>query len=465
MVTVRSDERNSSAAVSIGRAQSYLVFGDGSGGSWPPSTPAPDMYGAIYPGLFYGVQDATTAAGALDMIPSCPTGNCTFPPYQSLAVCSRCQDVSHALTHKCPNAAGYCEHSLPNGLRVNRTDEDDSHGAVATSGQLFPINNVTLPGNILLNFSRIRGTAPDLTYAVGQYVEPDLRQNVSADQCFLYWCVNTYESTVSDGHLNEQITSSWYANDTYWWSIQGVMNDERLGLVPPGIPSSSAGRLANSSIEHSTSPNPNFTVGYLAHIGISAFLAQKLTLSNSIAIEAPTTGSEGFSYGPDETSNASSYTFSQDLLRIFRDSEPDGIFANMAKSMTRNIRDQNASMQANSSDRYIVNLPGGGPASGIASQAYIYVSVRWGWLAFSAVLVLLTSVFLGLTIFSTARHDVAVWKSSPIPLLFNGLEKEEADRLRRAKGLVEMERLSSGIRFELKDDSGGGGKGVRLAEL
>ncbi|KAL8793432.1 MAG: hypothetical protein Q9195_004018 [Heterodermia aff. obscurata] len=435
MVTVRSDSRNSSAAVLIGRAQSYLAFGDGPGRSWPPSTPAPDMYGAIYPGIFYGVQDATTAAGALDVIPSCPTGNCTFPPYQSLAVCSSCQDVSHALTHKCP-ATSYCEHSLPNGLRMNKTEEDDLRGAVATSGYLFPVDNVTLHGNSIFNFSRIRGTTSESG--------PNLRRNVTANQCFLYWCVNNYDSSVSDGHLNEKITSSWYANGTYWWSNHGIMNDERIDLIPPGI-------------SPSTSPNPNFTVAYLAHVGISEFLAQKLTLSNSIAISP-----DALSSSLDETSNASSYEYSQDLLRIFRDSEPDAIFANIAKSMTRNIRDQNASMQTNTSDGYF-NLAGGGPAGGIAREAYIFVSVRWAWLAFSAVLVLLTCLFLGLTVLSTARHDVAVWKSSPIPLLFSGLEKEEADRLRRAKGLVEMERLSSGIRFVLKDDSGGG-KGVRLAE-
>ena len=342
---------------------------------------------------------------------------------------------------------------------MNRTKEDDLRGAVATSGYLFAVENVTLHGNTIFNFSRIRGITPNLSYADGTYMEPDLRQNVSANQCFMYWCVNSYESSVSDGHLNEQVTSSWYANDTYWWSNGGIMNDERVDLVPPSIPSSPAGQFAEPSFENRTDPNPNFTVAYLAHLGIAEFLAQKLTLSNSIAMGE----GEELSWGPDETSNASSYTYSQDLLRIFRDSEPDTIFSNMAKSMTRNIRDQNASMQTNTSDNYIFNLAGGGPISGTASQTYIYVSVRWGWLAFSAALVLLTCIFLGLTIFNTARHDVAVWKSSPIPLLFNGLEKEEADQLRRAKGLVEMERLSSGIRFELKDDSGGD-KGVRLAE-
>ena len=329
---------------------------------------------------------------------------------------------------------------------MNRTGDDDLRGAVATSGYLPAVENATLHGNTIFNFSRIRGIVPNLTQADGTYGEPNLRQNVSANQCSLYWCVNNYESTVSNGHLNEQITSSWYANDTLWWSNRGIMNDMRIDLVPPGIPNSPAG------------PNPNYTVAYLAHVGIAEFLSQKLTLSNSIATYGLS------SYGPDETSNASSYEYSQDLLRIFRDSEPDAIFANIAKSMTRNIRDQNASMQANTTDNFVpFNLVGGGPISGTARQAYIYVSVRWGWLAFSAVLVLLTCMFLGLTILSTTRHDVAVWKSSPIPLLFNGLEKEEAKQLRRAKGLVEMERLSGGIRFELKDDSGGG-KGVRLAE-
>ena len=152
-----------------------------------------------------------------------------------------------------------------------------------------------------------------------------------------------------------------------------------------------------------------------------------------------------------------------DLLRIFLDFEPEPLFANLAKSMTRNIRNVNASHQAGF-DGYIGPLSGVGPANGTVSYEHVYVSVRWPWLAFSAVLILLTIVFLLLTIIDSTRHDVAVWKSSPIPLLFYGLDEKETERLRAAKGLTEMERLSKDIKVGLRDDSGTG-SGMRLCEM
>ena len=225
------------------------------------------------------------------------------------------------------------------------------------------------------------------------------------------------------------------------------MNDERVDLIPPP--------LANRT---NATVNTNFTVGYLASLGISEFLAPKLTLSNSYA-----PGPDGDSWGPDETSNASSHTNPVDLLRIFRDSEMDRLFENVAKSMTHNIRDVNASNQAMSSDGFTGPLSVVEPANGTASYEHVYVSVRWPWLILSAILVFMTITSLIVTIMQSARHEVALWKSSPVPLLFHGLDENETKRLRKAKGVVEMERLSRDIKVELKDDSGVG-SGVRLAQ-
>ncbi|KAL8828506.1 MAG: hypothetical protein Q9191_002545 [Dirinaria sp. TL-2023a] len=443
MVSIRSEQRNSTVPASLGRAQSFLQYGPGSGYTWPPSSPTSGMLGAIYSGIFFGVQDSNAAAVSLDMNPSCATGNCTFPPFQSLATCSTCEDVSQALVRTCPssNDSSYCQFSLPNGLKMNKTDlADDLLGPVATSGYLSQLENSAQYGNTFFTFTRIRALHPEDEV---NYIST--LNNVSATQCLLYWCVNTYKAQVTSGQLSEEVKGSWYSNTTEWWfDRRGAMNDERIDLIPPP--------LANHT---NSTANPNFTVGYLPSLGITEFLAPKLTLSNSYA-----PGPDGSSFGPDETNNASSFTNSQDLLRIFRDSDMDRLFENLAKSMTRNIRDANSSNQANF-DGYIGPLLGVGPANGTASYDYIYVSVRWGWLTLSAALVLLTIMFLVLTIAQSTRHDVAPWKSSPVPLLFNGLDENETERLRKAKGVVEMERLSRDIKVELKDDSGIG-SGVRL---
>lgn len=445
MVSIRTEQRNSTVPASIGRAQSFLQAGPGSGYTWPPSSPTAEMLGAIYSGIFFGVQDSNAAAVSLDMNPFCPTGNCTFSPFQSLATCSTCEDVSHALIRACPGGdnATYCQFSLPNGLKMNKTDlADDLFGPVATSGYLSQLQDTTQYGNTFFTFSRIRALHPE---DEDDYISTT--NNVSATQCLLYWCVNTYEAQVTNGQLSEEVKGSWYSNTTEWWfDRRGAMNDERIDLLPP--------LLANQT---NSTANSNFTVGYLSSLGITEFLAPKLTLSNSYA-----PGPDGSSFGPDETNNASSFTNAVDMLRIFRDSDMDRLFENLAKSMTRNIRDVNASNQAMSSHGFIGPLSGVGPANGTASYTHVYVFVRWPWLALSAILVFSTIIFLLLTMFQSARHDVALWKSSPVPLLFHGLEENESNRLRKARGVVEMERLSRDIKVELKDDSGVG-SGVRLA--
>jgi hypothetical protein len=56
------------------------------------------------------------------------------------------------------------------------------------------------------------------------------------------------------------------------------------------------------------------------------------------------------------------------------------------------------------------------------------VQVKWAWVSFPASLVAMTTLFLGLTIWSTKRNASPVagnkaWKSSSLPVLFSGLEE------------------------------------------
>jgi hypothetical protein len=75
-------------SASVGRAQGYdsnlditsLVSGLLVG-------PEFGMKSAIYNGIF-------TPGGATDLTPVCPSGNCTFPLFDSLAFCSKCLDVT-----------------------------------------------------------------------------------------------------------------------------------------------------------------------------------------------------------------------------------------------------------------------------------------------------------------------------------------------------------------------------------
>ena len=439
MITIQSRLTDSPQAASIGRAQSYLQSGQAET-VFEESLPTTEMIGAIYSGMFFSPGGGIT----LDMAPSCSSGNCTFSPFQSLAACSTCEDVTHLLTRTChqakidetigePNTSKevtlYCNYALPNKLNVNVTGEEEITGAFVSSGYLPHIGQPKY-GNSFLDFCRIRGPTSD--------VEGKKLSDSTAMQCSLNWCINTYQARVESGKIQENTTSTWYA-DTADWISNGTMNSEHIQLRPPADPSA----------QHLT--NPNFTVGYLASLGLTAWLGEKMTLSNSYAAMVDDQGAE--EWGPDDSVNGTSG--SDDMIRVFRDSDMNTLFPNIAKSITRNIRNVNASQQTTteSTEGYLANVTGVGPANGTMHTLEVYVSVRWPWITFSAVLVVTAILLLAMTALETARHDVAIWKASPLPLLLHGLGDEKTTGFAGAKQLVEMEDLANGIGMRLKDGS------------
>jgi hypothetical protein len=86
------------------------------------------------------------------------------------------------------------------------------------------------------------------------------------------------------------------------------------------------------------------------------------------------------------------------------------------------------------------------PATGQAFRYQTCVHIRWAFLAYPAVLVLLAIIFFISMVFETrrgqtSRHD---WKSSPLALLFHGLDREALKReeLSELVRVNEMERIA-----------------------
>ena len=81
----------------------------------------------------------------------------------------------------------------------------------------------------------------------------------------------------------------------------------------------------------------------------------------------------------------------------------------------------------------------------------IVCSVPCPWLAFSNALVVLTVIDLTFTMTDTARHDMRVWKSSPIRLSFHGLDLSEMGLWRKTSEFARVEVLASQIEVQLRD--------------
>ena len=112
------------------------------------------MQQAVYGSLFLGSLKTTTAL--------CSSGNCTWPNFQTLGVCNRCQDVSSLIVESTipnpdwtiaeePDALHTEAHyHLPNGLNVSMKDKviDYEPAVVSSSGNIIltelPLTNFTI---------------------------------------------------------------------------------------------------------------------------------------------------------------------------------------------------------------------------------------------------------------------------------------------------------------------------------
>lgn len=122
-------------------------------------------------------------------------------------------------------------------------------------------------------------------------------------------------------------------------------------------------------------------------------------------------------------------------------------FRQLAKSINTFMRKNNSTVDAAFEAKTIY-------ATGSANKTETCILVQWAWLSFSASLVLLTVVFLSLTVWKTrGAHGLeaakGVWKSSILAVLFSGLN-ERARRDCRAPGKKsEMIQCAEGIKVAL----------------
>lgn len=122
--------------------------------------------------------------------------------------------------------------------------------------------------------------------------------------------------------------------------------------------------------------------------------------------------------------------------------------ANIADSMTAYI--QQSAMKGTTripvfdNDNYL-------PALGKVFQSTTCVSVRWGYFALPAAIVASTLVFLvAMIVQTTSRANGRDWKSSPLALLFHGLDPSLRSQLSFVERLDEMERTAKQLGVQLK---------------
>ena len=248
-----------------------------------PSVVDLSMKASIYDGVFAIGNDADR-----NIQHKCPTGNCTWPEFSSLAVCSKCENIT-SLVKKACNSSGCHLLSLPNGPTLS-----------GLGGQI----NATVT-NISSSLNQIQASVFKFSTLVSKRIEDP--NNAYAVECAMYYCVQTYTASVEDSVISQRALKSW-RNDS-----------ARLNQYSDLIYNVSAfdpNARANLTI---------FKVSYLAAKALNSFMSETFTGSGGI--------------------NNTGSAFSSDVIQaLYNTDNLTARLDNLAVSMSNNIRQQNDSV-------------------------------------------------------------------------------------------------------------------------
>ena len=410
------------------------------------------MTAALYQGVLNPAPNASTLISTY-----CQTGNCTFPnsngtAYISLAMCTSVEDISQLISGHGSNEEDLYEtwdYKLPSGLRL-------LGGSILTTAQVDPeVQDQDTP-LLTLEVLMIKTNCSEYDASSSD----ECSKTPWAIRASLSPCINTYGSvSYNNSIFEEHIVSMTLLPFTAELGFYTLAGDY------PSLPGIDCYPSQNSQ-GNKTVPTNSLAKGLR-----SVNYANKSNKSDTLWYDPSCT--YAFSYGP--TSGLK--TSFQDLF-FGSVSEPQNI------TIPRGLADQRvgnawilslyADGQANlsSATDYMDGLANsitatireGGdasnsaPARGTALHSETCVGVNWGWLALPAALVLLTLVFIVMTVIQshrntrpgTAEAGREPWKSSSLPLLWCGMLDGTRVKYGRFDEVEAMKESGDGVRVTLR---------------
>lgn len=422
--------------------------------------------------------------------PACPTGNCTWPPFESVGLCRKCENITASTKLECDpislnTSAEYlhktqsCSVIPPQGQSNSVTityssTHNDEIPVIDKRGDddlwfevIFPQTSVWSPfslgfrsgGAILNNYSYAGLLNPQTviaqaefgltrTYALRSTPQLDIGKDLEIKkvmQCALSLCLQTYDVSILNGAVSSDVTSVDYGEIFYVDTTNGSVYSDfpeskyhdddhmsRIGIRHCWKPSHRAPvTLTNTTLTKTTS----------AWVNASEFTFQMPIISdlgNYVQGDA-----------------ASRLVILQDpSTERLEDEEPDPTIV----KFVRNGLEDTTSKIASSFTRSAM-ARSNTTANGTVLSAKVYVTVNWLWIILPAALVVLSVAFLLLTILTNRRQRLRLWKTSLLAVLFHGLDGWTSMDDKHAT-VSQMERTAQSLEVKLKTP--GDGKGLML---
>lgn len=353
---------------------------------------APSMSAAIMTGLYN--PDITLA-----LKPNCPTGQCTWPPVYTQAIRSKCSNVGSLVESSCPEGklSQNCTFFLPNdGPALNGQQSLLNSTTVILNSDSYDTGTMIFP-----KIPRQLATFQIISRTTGNDI------NVKAMQCILYLSIDTYNSSMVNGTLNEKCLSTW--TDT--------------NFIPPGTPD----WISNPS----EIPGGPYCMSYNSAISFQNCFW--MLFSGSVS------GSNDSSIPSSNTMELFSVLMSAGTLAARME--------NLALAMTYHLRGWRSPNGTNDKNENTV--------FGDVKEFQAYTQVNWLWFILPASLPCLTLILLLSTMHLTQRKALPTFKSSPIALIFAGPRDKRRGRFERMEDLSQMVRKTRNFSFTIENEGTG----------
>ncbi|CAK1362457.1 unnamed protein product [Cercospora beticola] len=436
----------------------------------------PSIAGAIYKGVFGDVFRSTVA---------CSSGNCTWPSYESLGICSSCTNVTAASKTNCtltlndyydpPKASDrQCLTRSPRGVAMESSNDcttSEWRGTVWNASAMVTDPDAPRGHRLLTKDGTIGVVAgtrfrkvDDREQAFCQSTEESLVEDVI--ECTLKWCTKSYERTiVENGTLSDPASTTEpldfiefetcgglfdetdaFKNTT--WTLREenvydeIYSDMRPAFRDKDVPQYTCpqGDNEGETEDRAIKTKQASELGAKFQQAPNVFLINdRNTFDIQSAISFIFQGglTQEFVVGEDSTKLA--------LAAAQQSGEFSQLMDRVAESMTNSIR----------------VAPNGTHVDGMTHRTDIVITVHWHWMALPGAIVLFSIGLLSISmVLSSEKSSRAVWKSSLLAALFHGLQgwtEEELDRVE----LKDMETRAKGMKASLKPGLSGSMKLVK----
>jgi hypothetical protein len=347
----------------------------------------------------------------------CPSDDCQWPRFQTLGVCSQCQDISRYLSFACLQESGDWKSdrartindtaiatSQSCGYFLNASSDSPmlmsgyNIGSDGTPGEALAARTLALhdfdsgqqywDGSLLYKDTKVP-LIDFLTVSLPIGTSPYSNSTPVAFECVMKLCVKSIESTFFNGNVSEVVVETFQNNSqsTLDLFVGNVKNGSlrhqfhNETIIPPG--QNTEFRVDNKTI---------FEFAY----ALSSIIPSSLTSPNA---STPYSLKYHIYTGGGLSAIFTNFTAMRPPSNVSTSVEK------LATALTNVMRSNPNTTE---------------PVFGTGSFE-VYIHVRYGWLALPLVIVVATFGFLVATIGQASKAKAGIWKTSSLATLMHGL--------------------------------------------